>query len=83
MRILQDLITLYILVVLVRCVLSFFVVAGLHGFMRDLWQICFVLTEPVLAPIRRIMPTARMGGMGMDFSPWVVLILLGVLRSVI
>jgi uncharacterized protein YggT (Ycf19 family) len=83
MRILSDLITLYILIVLVRCVLSFFVVQGLHGSLHDLWQVCFVLTEPVLAPLRRIMPGANIGGMGLDFSPFVLLLLLGIVRSLL
>jgi len=29
-------------------------------------------TEPLLAPIRNILPT---GGMGMDFSPWILMLL--------
>lgn len=33
-----------------------------------LWR----LTEPLLAPIRNILPT---GGMGMDFSPWILMLL--------
>lgn len=31
-------------------------------------------TEPLLAPIRNILPTS---GMGIDFSPWLLMILVG------
>ena len=37
------------------------------------------LTEPILAPIRRLMPSTG----GLDFSPTVVLILLVILQRVI
>ncbi len=37
------------------------------------------LTEPILAPIRRLMPTTG----GLDFSPTIVLILLVVLQNVL
>jgi uncharacterized protein YggT (Ycf19 family) len=35
------------------------------------------MTEPILAPIRRLMPQ----GMMMDFSPLIVIIVIGVLRQ--
>jgi YggT family protein len=41
------------------------------------------ITEPVLAPIRRWLPTARLGGMGWDLSPMVALILLWLLERVL
>ncbi|MBU6232953.1 MAG: YggT family protein [Acidobacteria bacterium] len=43
------------------------------------------VTEPVLGPIRRLLPMLRVGGVGFDFSPLVVIIiadfLMGFLRS--
>ena len=47
---------------------------------RDLLQ---RLTEPVLTPIRRMMPTVRMGGMGLDLSPLIVLLVIQVLLTVL
>lgn len=35
-----------------------------------------LVTEPVLAPLRRILPKPRMGGVFIDFSPLVALLLL-------
>jgi YggT family protein len=34
----------------------------------------FILTEPVLGPLRRILPPVRLGAMALDLSPLVVLI---------
>lgn len=36
-------------------------------------NIIYSITEPILAPIRRVMPT---GGIGLDFSPFVAMLLL-------
>lgn len=47
---------------------------------HSVWKILWMLTEPILAPIRRALP---IGGMGMDFSPIIVFLLLGVVERVL
>ena len=42
-----------------------------------------VATDPVLVPVRKILPPIRAGGMGIDLSPIVVLVALSVIASVI
>lgn len=39
----------------------------------------FQMTEPILAPVRRLLPPS----MGMDWSPLIVMLLLGVVMRVI
>ena len=39
------------------------------------------VTEPVLGPVRRVLPMVRLGGVGLDFSPLVVIILVDFLMS--
>ncbi len=41
------------------------------------------VTEPVLAPIRRILPPVRLGGAGIDLSPLVLLLGVRLLAGVI
>ncbi len=41
------------------------------------------MTEPYLAPFRRLIPTVRMGAAGMDFSPVVALLVLFVAMQVL
>jgi len=72
MRIVATLIDLYSLVVLAAVVMSWVRVDPRH----QLARIVYRLTEPVLAPIRRALPSAG----GLDFSPLVLLIALRVLR---
>jgi YggT family protein len=72
----------YLLVLMARIVLSWFPVSS-GGFLATINGLLFALTEPVLAPLRRILPPVRMGGMAMDLSPLVVffglLIVIGLL----
>jgi YggT family protein len=44
---------------------------------HELYLFLLKLTEPVLRPIRQVLPSAG----GLDFSPLIVLILLGVIAS--
>ena len=62
---------LLIFAIFARALASWFVRDGrgpLMGFLTD-------VTEPILGPLRRIIPT----GMGVDFSPMVAILLLYVL----
>jgi YggT family protein len=72
MRIVGTLIDLYSLVVLAAVVMSWIRVDPRHQLARVVYR----LTEPVLEPIRRVLPSAG----GLDFSPLVLLIALRVLR---
>jgi YggT family protein len=72
MRIVGTLIDLYSLVVLAAVVMSWIRVDPRHQVARVVYR----LTEPVLEPIRRVLPSAG----GLDFSPLVLLIALRVLR---
>lgn len=65
---------LYVLVIFVSVILSwlisFNVVNRGNRFVDAIWRTCLALTEPLLKPIRRILPS--MGGL--DLSPIVLLI---------
>jgi YggT family protein len=41
------------------------------------------VTDPILAPFRRLIPPINAGGVGIDLSPIVVLVALGIIGSVI
>jgi YggT family protein len=72
MRLVSALLDLYSLVVLMAVIMSW-----IHLDRRQpLAAIVYRLTEPVLAPIRRVLPPVA----GLDFSPMVLLIALRVLR---
>ncbi len=68
---------LYILI-LARIIFSFIQVSPYHPTWGPVYRFVYDTTEPLLAPIRRILPA--MGGL--DFSPMLLLILAGLLRSI-
>jgi YggT family protein len=77
-QILCEALNIYLLILLARAVMSWFPVrpgTGLASFLGVLMQ----LTEPVLAPVRRIIPPAGM----FDLSFLVVLILIEVVHGAI
>lgn len=78
MNLISQLINLYVLAIFARSILSFFPIrydSPLAPVVRILHQ----LTEPVLAPIRRMLPP--MGGL--DLSPLVVIIGLQILAGIL
>ncbi len=70
------LINVYQIILLLRVLLSWF---RIDPYTNPVGRFLYALTEPVLEPIRRVLPPAGM----MDFSPLVAFLLLFALRSVI
>ena len=74
LQFISYLITLYTYVIIAGVIMSwlvnFNVINGYNPFVRSLWQAVNVVTEPLLRPIRRILP--NMGGL--DLSPIVLLL---------
>ena len=59
---------LYMLVLLVRVVMSWFPISP-HGAGATLAGFLYLVTDPVLVPLRRILPPIHMGTMAVDLSP--------------
>jgi YggT family protein len=70
-------ITIYIVILLLRAVFSWF--PPPDGGMATLYRILMDLTEPVLAPLRRMIPPAGM----FDLSFTVLFVFLFILRNVV
>ena len=64
-----------VLAIFVRVIMSWVPVRLPLGLNDLVWNV----TEPVLAPIRRYMPIAG----GMDFSPFIALLLIQIITSII
>lgn len=80
MVIICNLIGLYVLIIFVRIVLSWFPIdpdgpiATFHGLLH-------LLTEPILGPLRRVLPTVPIGQIRLDLSPIIVLFGAQILRG--
>ena len=68
-RILDIVLTLYMWIIIARAVLSWVNPDPYNPIVRFLYRV----TEPILEPIRRRLP---MQGMGIDFSPIVVILVI-------
>jgi YggT family protein len=76
----SSLLQLYIVVVFVRVILSWFPISP-DSPIASVYRFVYAITEPILGPIRRVMPGVGFGGMGLDFSP--IILLLGLQLLVI
>lgn len=70
---LAYLVELYVLVLVARALISWFpIVPG--GGVEKIVRVLDSITEPVLRPVRRLLPPIRAGGMGIDLSILVVIL---------
>jgi YggT family protein len=78
--------TVYWFLLLAWIVLSWAQVVGfrpgmLSGFARTAYELLDDVTRPVLSPLNRILPPARVGGMGLSLAPALAFIVIFVLRA--
>lgn len=76
MRLLYGVLNLYELVIIARVILSWVNADPYNPIVRFIYNI----TEPVLAPIRQLLPTERIG---IDFSPFIVILLIQLIQRVL
>ncbi|HLB61191.1 MAG TPA: YggT family protein [Actinomycetota bacterium] len=76
--------SVYFFLLLARVVLSWLELAGvrppLAGPGRALYELMHDLTDPVLRPLRNLIPPVRMGAVGFDLSIIIVFVALAVAR---
>jgi len=68
------LIQLYLLVIFIRIFMSWFPPTPGTTY-AHIYEGFDKVTEPVLAPVRAILPPVRMGAMGIDLSPIVIFLI--------
>ncbi|HXF57633.1 MAG TPA: YggT family protein [Actinomycetota bacterium] len=80
MRYVCLLLTVYWVILLVRILLSWFPLPS-SAAARRVFELIYALTEPVLRPLRGLLPPLRLGAVALDLSPIVVFIVIQVLRA--
>jgi YggT family protein len=76
-KVLHIVLTIYLWIIILRAVLAWVTIPSLY----QAGRVLFRLTEPVLRPIRRLVPPARLGGL--DISPVIVGLAIVFLDSVL
>lgn len=82
MGIVCSLIQLYTLIIFARILLEWVRVPSDHP-VGKVRSVLATIVDPVLIPLRRIIPPVRMGGAALDLSPLVLLIGLSILANAI
>ena len=72
-----SVINLYVLIIFVWAVLSWF--RGRGGFVNDAYRALDKIVGPLVKPLRKIIPVAG----GMDFSPFVAILLLQLIARIL
>ena len=63
----------YVIIIFARIVLSWFPLEP-GSTMATIYGFFYTVTEPVLGPVRRVIPPLGAGGMGLDLSPIVIVV---------
>ena len=78
---LVQIIDIYMIIIIIRAVLSWFPIERNSSFFR-IYFFIIQITEPVLGRVREFL-SRMVPNMAIDFSPFIVIILLNVLRNFI
>jgi YggT family protein len=66
---------LYLYALFARIILSWFPISPGSG-LAPVFSFLYRITEPVLGPVRRMLPPVRLGSAAFDLSPIIILIVL-------
>ncbi len=83
MSLVHLLIGIYIWVLVVSALLSWFPTTNSSGGLATIKNVLSKLTEPVLRPLRQILPRPSFGGVGIDLSVLVAIIVLAFINRII
>ncbi len=77
-------IQIYYFIIFGRIIMSWFMMGGGgNPALNNIYQFLYGVTEPLLAPLRSVIPSIKMGMGYLDLSPIILLILVRVLQQVI
>ena len=77
-------IQIYYYIVFARIILSWFIMGtATNKTLSDIYRIVYGLTEPLLSPLRKLIPSVKLGMGYLDLSPLILLILLRIAQHLI
>ncbi|MFV1991567.1 MAG: YggT family protein [Acidimicrobiales bacterium] len=82
MRVICFLLEAFVIVVVVRMVLSFFPLRA-GGLWAKVNSQLFSVTEPLMSPLRRNIPMLRLGVGSLDVTPLIVIIVLQIVIGIV
>lgn len=83
MNLVHEVIFLYIWVLFITALLSWFPTSSSSGGLASVRRVLAAITEPILRPLRQVLPQPRAGGVAIDFSVLVAIVLLIFINRII
>ena len=74
--IIRILLWAYWVILLIRILSTWFPAPAPGSPLRRVLDVTYALTEPVLSPLRKVLPPVRMGMVGLDLSPIIAFVIL-------
>jgi YggT family protein len=81
-RIVYLVLEIYLVILFARIILSWFPISPTSAF-HPIVRALGVVTDPVLVPLRRVLPPMTVGGMGLDLSPLIVIVVIEILLNIL
>jgi YggT family protein len=81
-KVIDVVFTLLNIFILVRIVMSFLPLPD-NNITRPLINFIYDTTEPILRPMRNLIPPVMLGGMGLDLSPVLAMLVLNIVKSIL
>ena len=75
-----QLLDIYVLAVFGRIIFTWIPIEGTNP-VASVRSFLIRITEPVLGPLRRLLPALRFGNFGLDLSPILLLVAISILQS--
>lgn len=82
LMIVDSLLTVLYLLLMARIILTWFPIKP-GGIMADIIEVLYTMTEPLLAPIRKLIPPIAVGMGYLDLAPLILIMLLSLIRRMI
>jgi YggT family protein len=82
MHIVYLIVEIYLYILIIRIVLSWFPISESSPIMPVVRALGAV-TDPILKPLRRVLPPINVGGMGIDISPILLCVVLEIILFVL
>ena len=80
LSVLATLLHLYVIIIVVRILFTWIPVNPWSNFAKVV-RVLSRITDPVLNPLRRVIPPLRFGGMGIDLSPMILVLVLSLIAN--
>lgn len=75
---------IYSYLIIARVIFSWFMTGGASNqLLLTIYRVVYGLTEPLLAPIRKLIPPFKLGRGYLDLAPFILLVLVSLVRQML